>query len=152
VNGISSLMYGMGERKLPKRESAWKRKWTRSQRIGTFAEMAFQVALLETTELPKYQQIAEKGPCYNQPGLSHEAVARHFGAEGKTVAKALRIDIAFIEMIAQDESLKPKTVFPIHRGVWEHMYGAFARKAAAMKLPLRVTCHENKGDRWILPE
>jgi hypothetical protein len=51
--------------------------------------MAFQVALLETAEPPRYQQIAEKALHLNLLGLSHEAVARHIGVDGKTVAKAL---------------------------------------------------------------
>jgi len=42
--------------------------WTRSHRIGTLAEMEFQVALLETAEPPKYQQIAEKKLHLNQLG------------------------------------------------------------------------------------
>jgi hypothetical protein len=37
----------------------WGNWWTRSQRIRTIAEVALRVALLETAEPPKYQQIAE---------------------------------------------------------------------------------------------
>lgn len=48
-----------------------------------------QVALLETAEPPKYQQIAEKALHLNQLGLSNEAIARQIGVDGKTVAKAL---------------------------------------------------------------
>ena len=48
-----------------------------------------QVALLETAEPPKYQQIAEKALHLNQLGLSNEAIARHLGIDGKTVAEAL---------------------------------------------------------------
>jgi hypothetical protein len=63
--------------------------WTLSQRIRTLAELAFQTNPLEVEEPPKYQQIAEKALHLNQLGLSHEAIARHIGVDGKTVAKAL---------------------------------------------------------------
>jgi DNA-binding NarL/FixJ family response regulator len=52
--------------------------------------MAFEVALLEAEQPPRYQQIAEKAIHLNQLGLSNEAIARHLGVDGKTVAKALR--------------------------------------------------------------
>ena len=65
------------------------RWWTRPQRIGTYAELAFEVALLETMGPPRYQQIAEKALHLNQFGLSNEAIARQIGVDGKTVAKAL---------------------------------------------------------------
>jgi len=64
--------------------------WTLSERIRTLAEMVFEVVLLGTEEPPKYQQIAEKALHLNQLGLSNEAIARHLGVDGKTVAKALR--------------------------------------------------------------
>lgn len=64
--------------------------WTLSQRIGTLAEIPFEVALLITAEPPKYQQIAEKALHLNQLGLTNEAIARQLGVDGKTVAKALR--------------------------------------------------------------
>jgi DNA-binding NarL/FixJ family response regulator len=52
--------------------------------------MAFEVALLEAEQSPRYQQIADKAIHLNQLGLSNEAIARHLGVDGKTVAKALR--------------------------------------------------------------
>jgi len=64
--------------------------WTRTQRIRTFSEIPFEVALLITAEPPKYQQIAEKALHLNQLGLANEAIARQLGVDGKTVAKALR--------------------------------------------------------------
>jgi hypothetical protein len=64
--------------------------------------------------------------------------------------KAGTIDIAFIGKIRQAESLKPRVVFPIHACNREFMYGAFAREAAEKKLPCRVICPENKGDRFLL--
>jgi hypothetical protein len=62
---------------------------TRSQRIGTFAEAAFETELLEAEAPPKYQLIAENALHLNQLGFSKEAIARHIGVDGKTVAKAL---------------------------------------------------------------
>jgi len=44
----------------------------------------------------------------------------------------------------------PSIVFPIHAWDREYMYGAFAREAAVKKLPSRVICPENKGDRFML--
>jgi len=64
--------------------------------------------------------------------------------------KAGTIDIAFIGKYQQAESLKPRVVFPIHAYNREFMYGAFAREAAEKKLPSRVICPENKGDRFML--
>ena len=69
---------------------AWQQWWTLSERIRTLAEMAFEVVLLGIEEPPKYQQIAEKVLHLNQLGLSNEAIARHLGVDGKTVAKAVR--------------------------------------------------------------
>jgi len=63
--------------------------WRRTQRIRTFAELAFEVALLETMGPPRYQQIAEKALHLNQLGFSNKAIARHIGVDDETVAKAL---------------------------------------------------------------
>jgi hypothetical protein len=51
--------------------------------------MAFEVDLLEAKEPPEYQQIAARALQLNQLTLSNEAIARHIGVDGKTVAKAL---------------------------------------------------------------
>jgi L-ascorbate metabolism protein UlaG (beta-lactamase superfamily) len=64
--------------------------------------------------------------------------------------KAGAVDIAFIGKFKQAKSLLPSVVFPIHAWDREYMYGAFAREAAAKKLPSRVVCPENKGDRFML--
>jgi L-ascorbate metabolism protein UlaG (beta-lactamase superfamily) len=64
--------------------------------------------------------------------------------------QAGRIDLAFIGKLLQAESLKPRLVFPMHAYNREFMYGAFAREAAEKKLPSRVICPENKGDRFDL--
>jgi len=66
------------------------------------------------------------------------------------LGKAGTIDLAFIGKFPQAASLKPRVVFPIHAYNREFMYGAFAREAAAKKLPSRVICPENKGDRFML--
>jgi hypothetical protein len=63
--------------------------WTLSRRIRIFAEVILDVALLETVESPKYQQIAEKTLQLNELGRCNEVIARHLGVDGKTVAKAL---------------------------------------------------------------
>jgi hypothetical protein len=52
--------------------------------------MPLAVDLLETTPAPLYQQIAEKSMQLKKLGLSNEAIARHFGVDGKTIANALR--------------------------------------------------------------
>jgi hypothetical protein len=65
-------------------------RWgTRSRRLGTSAELAFEVVLWETAEPPEYQEIAEKALQLNNLGLSNESIALHVGVDGKTVAKAL---------------------------------------------------------------
>jgi hypothetical protein len=66
------------------------------------------------------------------------------------LGKAGKVDIAFIGKFAQARALMPDVVFPIHAANREYMYGAFAREAAAKKLPSRVICPENKGDRFLL--
>jgi ankyrin repeat protein/L-ascorbate metabolism protein UlaG (beta-lactamase superfamily) len=66
------------------------------------------------------------------------------------LAQAGKPDIAFVGQFRQAEALAPKVVFPIHAWDREYMYGAFAREAVAKKLPSRVLCPENKGDRFRL--
>jgi len=51
--------------------------------------MRFEVVLLEIVEPPRYQQIAEKALQLKKLGLCNEAIGRHLGVDGKTVAKAL---------------------------------------------------------------
>lgn len=63
-------------------------------------------------------------------------------------AKAGRIDLAFISQFEQAAALAPAAVFPMHGNYREYMYEAFAREAAEKKLPSRVLCPENKGDRY----
>jgi len=66
------------------------------------------------------------------------------------LGKARRIDVAFLSRVFHAKSLAPRVVFPIHAWDREYMYGAFAREAAQEKLPSRVICPENKGDRFAL--
>ena len=65
-------------------------KWrTRSQRIGTFAQIPFEVAILDTRAAPIYQQIAPKAVQLQQLGLSNSAIAKRLGVTDKTVAKCV---------------------------------------------------------------
>ena len=66
------------------------------------------------------------------------------------LGKAGRIDIAFLSRVFHAKSLAPRVVFPTHAWDREYMYGAFAREAAQEKVPSRVICPENKGDRFAL--
>jgi ankyrin repeat protein/L-ascorbate metabolism protein UlaG (beta-lactamase superfamily) len=62
--------------------------------------------------------------------------------------KAGRVDLAFVSQFEQAEALAPAVVFPMHAYNREFMYETFAREAAEKKLPFRVICPENKGDRF----
>jgi len=64
--------------------------------------------------------------------------------------KAGRVDLAFVSQFEQAEALAPAVVFPMHGANREYMYEAFAREAAEKKLPSRVICPENKGDRFMV--
>ena len=64
--------------------------WTRSQRIRTFGEMPFEVALLEAEERPVYQRIAGEATRMQRLGMRKAAIARKFGVDAKTVGKAIR--------------------------------------------------------------
>jgi hypothetical protein len=63
--------------------------WTRSQRIGTFAEVPIDAAILDTNVAPVYQQIAPKALQLQQLGMSILAIARRLGVTDKTVSKAV---------------------------------------------------------------
>ncbi len=69
------------------RDAKW---WTRSQPIGTVAELPLAFSLTETRPPFKYQQIAEKTSILGRLGLSASAIARRLGVTDKTVTKALR--------------------------------------------------------------
>jgi hypothetical protein len=49
--------------------------------------MTFEVVLLEAKEPPKYLQVSEKALRLNQLGIRNEAIVRHIGVNGKTVAR-----------------------------------------------------------------
>ena len=65
------------------------RWWTRSQRIGTFAEIPIEAAILDTDAPPIYQQIAPNAFQLQQLGMSDSAIARRLGITDKTVAKSI---------------------------------------------------------------
>ena len=65
------------------------RRWTRTQRIRTAAEVPFDVALLDTAGPPIYQRIARKALHLRELGLSDRVIARRLGVTDKTVAKAV---------------------------------------------------------------
>jgi ankyrin repeat protein/L-ascorbate metabolism protein UlaG (beta-lactamase superfamily) len=67
------------------------------------------------------------------------------------LAKAGRIDVAFLSRVFHAKSLAPRVVFPMHAWDREYMYLAFARQAAREQVPSRVICPENRGDRFALP-
>jgi hypothetical protein len=63
--------------------------WTRSQRIGTFAEVPIDAAVLDAAAAPVYQQIAAKVLQLQQLGMSDSAIAKRLDVTDKTVAKAV---------------------------------------------------------------
>lgn len=65
------------------------RKWSRTQRIRTAAEVPFEVALLDTSPAPTYERFADKAVHLNELGLSNAAIARRMGVTANTVAKAI---------------------------------------------------------------
>jgi hypothetical protein len=62
---------------------------TRSQRIRTAGEFAFEVALLDTDPPPLYQGIAREARQLEDLGLSHHRIAQKLGVADKTVTKAI---------------------------------------------------------------
>lgn len=64
--------------------------WTRTQSTRTAAGLPFEVALVETAELPAYQAIASKALQLRELGLSDRVIAARLGSSDKTVAKAIR--------------------------------------------------------------
>ena len=76
----------------PRRErfEAREKWWTRSQRIRTFGEIPFEVALLEAEERPVYQRIAEEVVNLVRLGMRNSAIARRLNVDAKTVAKGLK--------------------------------------------------------------
>jgi len=64
--------------------------WTLSQRIGTIAEIPFEVAILDTDAPPTYQKIAPRAFQLHQLGMSSLAIARRLAVTDKTVTKAIQ--------------------------------------------------------------
>ena len=63
--------------------------WTRTQSIRTAGSLAFEAALVETSEPPVYQRIAQKALQLRELGLSDRAIAARLRVTDKTVAKGL---------------------------------------------------------------
>ena len=63
--------------------------WTRTQSIRTAGALAFEVALVETSDPPVYQRIARRAQRLRELGLSDRIIAARFGVTDKTVAKAI---------------------------------------------------------------
>ena len=53
--------------------------------------MPFEAAVIDTDEAPLYRRISREANHLHKLGLSHAAIARPFGADDKTVAKAIRL-------------------------------------------------------------
>ena len=64
--------------------------WSRTQSIRTAATSPFEVALVETFQLPAYQRIARKALQLRELGLNDRAIAVRLGVTDKTAAKAIR--------------------------------------------------------------
>jgi hypothetical protein len=63
---------------------------TRTQSIRTAGAVPFEVALVETSAPPAYQQVAKKALHLRELGLSDRTIAGRLGVTDKTVAKAIR--------------------------------------------------------------
>ena len=63
--------------------------WARSQRIGTFAEVPIDAAILDTDAAFVHQQIAAKAFQLQQLGMSNLSIARRLGVADKTVNRAI---------------------------------------------------------------
>ena len=63
---------------------------TRSQRLRTLAALPIQVELRDRPATPVYQRIAAQAAEMRGQGVSVTAIARYFGVDYHTAAKALR--------------------------------------------------------------
>jgi hypothetical protein len=68
------------------RSEAW---WTRSQRIRTEGEIPFELALLETSPPPLYQQIARRAAALKSLGVRTSRIAAELSVDETTVRRAL---------------------------------------------------------------
>ena len=64
--------------------------WTRTQRHRTLAEVSVEVELRARVPIPVYQRIAAQAAEMRDQGVSVTAIARYFGVDYHTAAKALR--------------------------------------------------------------
>jgi hypothetical protein len=69
--------------------SGGKEKWTHTQRIRALAEIPIEVAILDTSTPPIYENIAPKALQLQQLGMNKSAIARRLGVTDRTVAKAI---------------------------------------------------------------
>jgi hypothetical protein len=73
----------------PEGGSNWLRKWTRTQPIRTFGQIAIRIPLVQTTTF-SYQRIADRAAALRRLGLADSVIARSLRVADKTVAKAIR--------------------------------------------------------------
>ena len=66
------------------------RWWTRSQRLRTIAQVLIEAELLRPVEAPVYQSIAADAAAMHERGAPVSGIAKHFGLDHHTAAKALR--------------------------------------------------------------
>ena len=64
--------------------------WTRSQRLRTLAALPLEVEFRDSPITPVYQRMAAQAAEMRVQGVSVTAIARHFGVDYHTAAKALR--------------------------------------------------------------
>ena len=72
----------------PPRADAYK-KWTRTQRIGTFAEIPIEAVILDTNAPPVHQQIAPEAFQFQKVGMYRLAIAKRLGVTDKIIVKAV---------------------------------------------------------------
>ena len=63
---------------------------TRSQRLRTLAALPLRVELRDPPTTPVYQCIAAEAAVMRDRGVTVAAIARHFGVDDHTAAKAIR--------------------------------------------------------------
>ena len=71
-------------------ETGSAKKRTRQENIRTLARLPFHADLVWSTPVPVYQRIAAEAAEMRARGVSMHAVAKHFGVDDHTAAKAVR--------------------------------------------------------------
>ncbi len=59
-------------------------------RIRIIANTNFQIILLNTVEMPVYQEISRKSLHLKKLGMNYSKIAQQLGIDDKTVAKAIQ--------------------------------------------------------------